>query len=111
MDKDYFGNDIGNRPTRSRAQCVEFCLSNPNCNGASFSDIDSVCYLKAIPDGARKVLETSASTFKFCPGQAEEITTGADVPVVATTGANLPIFADNDSPRYRHVAWIRIRAA
>ena len=35
--KDYYGGDINERPTRSRTQCVDFCLSIPACNGASFS--------------------------------------------------------------------------
>lgn len=86
VGKDYFGNDETNQPTRSRSQCVDFCLSSPTCNGASFSTKDSVCYLKNIPEGAKPVVESTTSTLKLCPGQRDAITSGDDVPVFAAPG-------------------------
>ena len=88
VDKDYYGNDISDRPTRSRSQCVGFCLSLPDCNGASFSDKDSVCYAKNIPEGALPIKETTASTLKLCTGQKEEITSGVDVETFAAPSAD-----------------------
>ena len=76
MGKDYYGGDINERPTRSRTQCVDFCLSIPACNGASFSTKNSMCYIKTIVEGAKPMVDVTASMLKLCPGQWDAISSG-----------------------------------
>ena len=68
-DMDFFGNDIAGARTDadSTEECLETCLSTPNCNGWTLTT-GGVCHPKELVDGMTlSQANVGTVTYRVCP--------------------------------------------